>query len=395
MVFGSLEMCLRLKVLILCMMASATFAQQPSVRLRGGAPMPAGSVVSVDREGVVLRADQKEAVLSWDLVAEVRGDAKSKEFATVAESAWRARTRLERGDVVSAEPLFEVLASEYKNGTGATTRVVAEGLLRCRLHRGVQAGAVEPWLMWVRATREGSMTPSMGVLEVPGAPPLIDATTGLCPGLPPIWMRLPAVEAFARGFGESTSLSSELEKQAKAPEKADAIRAMYVLAAAFESGLVGEVKGGVLPMRHVDPGVALVAQVVASRIGVVEVRREARRLLSERLTQRQPQWMEAWVRVGIGRSQLREGSAEEQLLGVAQMLQVPARLRGASPYLAGVALAGAAVYSAPANPVGAWNLKKELQDRLPGHPALDVEAVREIRPPGASSGAKGVTKEAT
>ena len=55
--------------------------------------------------------------------------------------------------------------------------------------------------------------------------------------------------------------------------------------------------------------------------------------------------MEAWVRVGLGRSLMRESAVEDQLVGVAQMLHVPARLRGESPYLAGVALGGAAVHA--------------------------------------------------
>lgn len=92
---------------------------------------------------------------------------------------------------------------------------------------------------------------------------------------------------------------------------------------------------------------------------------------------------------------MRESSLEDQLLGVAHMLHVPARLRSASPYLAGVGLSSAAVHASAANPAGAWKLKKEIQDNLPGHPALDVDAVRDIRPPGSSAGKAGTTKEAS
>ncbi len=386
---------MRLTAFMVCVLASAAWAQDVTVRLRGGAPAPAGTVVAVDREGVSLRADDKTTVISWDRVADVRGNEKAKEYADLAQRAWRARTRLERGDMIAAEPLFDALAAEYKDGSGATTLVVAEGLLRCRLHRGVQAGAVEPWLMWLRAAGDGTIAPALAVVESPGAPPLIDKTTGLCPAVPPVWLRVASVEAFARASVGSAEAQAGLEKSLKGAAKVDALRMLYALAAAFECGLASEVKSGVLPLRHPDPGVALVAQVVGARIGVVEVRRDARRLLIERLTQRQAQWMEAWVRVGLGRSLMRESAVEDQLVGVAQMLHVPARLRGESPYLAGVALGGAAVHASAGNHAGAWKLKKELQDTLPGHPALDLETVREIRPPGAKVGSSGAMKEAS
>lgn len=386
---------MRLTVFMICVLASAAWAQDATVRLRGGAPAPAGTVVLVDREGVSFRADDKTTVISWDRIADVRGDEKAKEYADIAHRAWRARTRLERGDLIAAEPLFDTLAAEYKVGTGATTLVVAEGLLRCRLHRGVQAGGVEPWLMWLRAAGDGTIAPALAVVESPGAPPLIDNATGLCPAVPPVWLRVASVEAFARTSIGSAEAQVGLEKNLKGAAKVDALRMLYALAAAFECGLASEVKSGVLPLRHPDPGVALVAQIVGARVGVVDVRRDARRLLTERLTQRQAQWMEAWVRVGLGRSLLRESAVEDQLLGVAQMLHVPARLRGASPYLAGVALAGAAVNASGTNQAGAWRLKTELQDTLPGHPALDMEAVRDIRPPGAKVRSTGAMKEAS
>jgi len=378
-----------------CVMASAAWAQEATVRLRGGAPVPAGAVVLVDREGVTFRADDKTTVFSWDRVADVRGDETAKEYADVAQRAWRARTRLERGDWVAAEPLFDALAGEYKDGAGATTLVVAEGLLRCRLHRGVQAGAVEPWLMWLRAAGDEPISPVLAVVESPGAPPLIDKTTGLCPALPPVWLRVASVEAFARSAVGGAEEHAGFEKSLKGAAKSDALRLLYALAAAFECGLATEVKSGVLPLRHPDPGVAFVAQIVGARIGVIEVRRDARRLLAERLTQRQSQWMEAWARVGLGRSLMRESAVEDQLVGVAQMLHVPARLRGASPYLAGVALGSAAVHASAGNQAGAWKLKRELQDTLPGHPALDMETVRDIRPPGAKAGSSGTMKEAS
>lgn len=389
----------------LLVLPTAWAAQDASTALvmRGGVDAPKGEVVAVDRDGVSVRTAEKVVVLSWDKVVSVRGEhaAEARAVEEFAERAWRARSRLERGDYVAAEPLFEGLVTECEGRVGATSAVVAEGLLRCRLRRGVQTGAVEPWLAWLAAVGDGTMAASMDVVAAPGTPPLVDGATGLCPSVPPVWMRLPSVEALAREDAsqaeERTSASSPPSKaQAPLPEdrerkgkesKADVLRRMYVVAAGFECGVRGEVVAGELPLRHPDAGVAIVAQIVAGRAGTAEVRKEARRLLGERLAQRQTQWMEAWLRVGIGRSLMRETTLEEQLLGVAEMMQVPARLRGASPYLAGVALASAAMQAAGTNPVAAWTLKKEMMDTLPGHPALDLEAVRSVRPAKAGRAA--------
>lgn len=377
-------------------MVSAGQDAASSLVMRGGAEVPKGEVIAVDRDGVSVRTSEKVVVLSWDRVAEVRGAhaAEAREVAEFAQRAWRARTRLERGDYVAAEPLFEALVAECAGRSGATPAMAAEGLLRCRLRRGVQTGAVEPWLAWVAAAGDGTMAPAMDVVTPPGVPPLVDGLTGLCPSVPPVWLRLPSVEAMARGEASQSEektntpsppsktqapLAEDREKKGK-ESKAELLRRMYAVAAGFECGVRGEVVAGELPLRHPDAGVAIVAQIVAARAGTAEVRHEARRMLRERLATRQSQWLEAWLRVGIGRSLLREATLEERLLGVAEMMHVPARLRGASPYLSGVALASAALQAAGTSPATAWRLKKEVMDTLPGHPALDLEAVRSLRP---------------
>lgn len=411
-------------MLVLCGVYVVARAEE-AVRLRGGAGLVKGTVEAVDVDGVVVSEGGKARALSWDVVAEVRGEraGEARAFAAVAERAWRARTRLERLDYVAAEPLFEELGKEYAGRRGATAAMVAEGLLRCRLRRGVQTGSVEPWLAWMLAEEGagegagGVMRTKMQVVIPPGSPPLVDEATGLCPSVPPVWMRVASVEAFAHDGAGALDVGGEVKDGAKdgakggvkgaagegakdavkeesATElKVRALRRMYVLAAAFECGKVGEVGAGELKVRHPDPGVALVAQIVAARVGTAEVRREARRLLIERLGQRQAQWMEAWVRIGIGRSLLRESSVEERLLGVGQVLQVSARLRGASPYLAGVALASAIVHASAGNAAGAWALKKEMMEVLPGHPGLDLEAVRNVRAPRAGKSGTGPGEE--
>ena len=84
------------------------------VELRGGEQTPAGDVVAVTDEGVGLGASGAAAggapalVIGWDWVKVVRGpmSAKAAPFAPSADDAWRARTRLERGDLIDDVKIF-------------------------------------------------------------------------------------------------------------------------------------------------------------------------------------------------------------------------------------------------------------------------------------------------
>src|SRR5690606_26027526 len=118
-------------------------------------PAPPGEIVTVDEQGVTVRGDATQTVISWDRIRTVSGDhaAIAANHANVADRLWRARTRIERGDWRLGEPLFEGLFATYGALTGPASAVAAEGLLRCRLRRGAQAASVEPWLALVRIRR--------------------------------------------------------------------------------------------------------------------------------------------------------------------------------------------------------------------------------------------------
>src|ERR1043166_7389559 len=152
----------------------------PQVLLRGGEASPAGQIVAIDAGGVwlgapsaaekpaeperpgakpapVKAAEAPVLAISWDRIRSVAGGGAQAEqaapYLTAAEQAWRARTRPERADLLAAEPLFETLYNQkYRNLSGPTAAVIAEGLLRCRLHRGAHVKAVGPWLTLVRAS---------------------------------------------------------------------------------------------------------------------------------------------------------------------------------------------------------------------------------------------------
>ncbi len=361
-----------------CCLAALAVGQ---VELRALEPAPTGEVAQIDARGVLVKpADGAGVVISWDRVKSVGGarEADAAAFRGLADTAWRARTRLERGDAIAAEPLFETAFREVEGRPGPTAAVIAEGLLRCRLRRGAHMLAAEAWLSLLESgdTTPGSLHPRWA--EEAGLSPVLDPATRLIPAIPPIWCGPGAARVLAGLPG--------FERSGPSPSGVVAsLAALYAQAARFEAGEPATVPDE----PQTDPGVALVRQVVTARIGNAAQRQQARGALESRLpTGGAPEggsalapWIEAWCRVAIGRSLLREESRETRQLGVIELLVVPARLSEVHPYLTGVALAEASVALADlGDPEGAGVLLDELRDRYPDHPVLEWNPIR-LQPP--------------
>ncbi len=329
---------------------------ETQVVLRGAATPLEAPVESVDRAGV--RVGGSEArVIGWDSVKIVVGDlaADAERFGELADDAWRARLRLSRGDLAMAEPLFESLQTELLDAPGPTALMVNEGLLRCRLRRGDQAGAMEPWLQAVAMREAGH--------RVAGDPPLmavLDQDLLLPAALPPIWL---GDGATASVLTQSTLPPPEGEG---ASNLAVAMRSMYLAAAQFE--IDGSPAGDIPPINH--SGGMFVRDIVLSRAGDEDQRRRARESLEAGLDDLHG-WQEAWRRAALGRSLLRESDRELRVRGVLQLLHLPARFGSSQPYLTGLALAEASVeLELMGDREGAATLRAVLERTDPHHPAL-------------------------
>jgi hypothetical protein len=358
---------------LLAMAGAIVMAQ---VSLRGGEASPTGQIISMDAAGITMGPPPGTLIIGWDRVKSVAGEwsDKAAPFVGTAEQAWRARTRLERGDPLSAEPLFEKLFEQYRGTGGPTASVVAEGLLRCRLRRGAHVAAIDPWLaLLVAGPQTGLSTPVMhpGWASEAGLAPAIDSATSLVPALPPIWLAWPSVEAFSR---------QEFVPPGKDP-RTEALRAMYIAAARFECGQVEDV-----PSVGVnDPGSHIVRDIVLSRAGDMDQRASARKALEDRMrgssANPTPPWLEAWCRAAIGRSLIREDSPDLKKLGVVELLHIPARFSSMHPYLAGIALAEASVaLRGMGDSAGADVLARELAEVYPSHPVLEWPRFRSAAP---------------
>ncbi len=372
-----------MKAMLLCLglvMACPAWAQSRVV-MRGG--QAAGEALAVSEQGVTLSRGGGTAVVSWDRVAEVQGElaAEAAPYRELADMLWRARARVERGDGVGAERLFEVLATRFAGQRGASAAVAHGGLLRCRLMAGAQTGAAAAWLAYVNAVGDGE--PAQLALPSVDSAVLgavaVDGVTQLAPMAPPVWVESAAVQALARG---AWPLS-----EGGAREKALRLQAWYREAARFEVGLPVTLPEG----EEKDEGVALVRDVVTARVGDEAQRGAARRALAARLKKRPAAWVEVWCRVGVGRSLLREAGRDEQLLGVNELLEVAARLERVNPYLTGVALAEAAAALHRLGDVpGATRVRNDMLERFSGHPAQEWGGLRWVpAAPGGESGNKG------
>lgn len=349
-----------------------------------------GTVLAVSLAGVEVRdltapeGVERGKVLSWDRVAAVRGglEQEAQVYAELATDAWRARARMERGDLAGAEPLLEQLFVRYRGQQGPTAAMVASGLLRCRLQRQAQSAAVEAWLALMASEQpEVMFEPSRDDEDV-ARPRVLDEAWGLAPQLPPIWVRGPALRVVLgaiAGEGEASNRAGRLAR-------------LYRLSAAVDAGEGADAEAvaktlGERPSG--DQGLELVWDVVASRVGVGPARDAALAGLRARLVPRSgdaeplPAWAEAWTRVALGRAMLVRGEAgddgarlaqdDARNLGIVQLLHVPARLEGVSQYLAGVALAevGAALEE-DGQTDAAGRVRRMFFERYTGHPAQSM-----------------------
>lgn len=350
------------------------------VELRGSPGPLEAEVLGVSIDGVEIAGEAPGAravTIGWHRVRRVGGEWEhaADAFSEYAMDLWRASFRLDRGDLLGAEPLFEAHFPAYEQYAGITSAVVGEGLLACRLGRGARIDAIRPWLMLLRTTEP------MGPLGTG----LVDPEIGLVPGLPPIWS---GVEGLQGAAIRPDPLTNGVKPGAIAERAA-------TLAEWYEHGLArhrGE--QSTMPQPDgTDPAVMLVASVVLATDPDPEVRENARAELRRIIGARGGEWPEAWCRAAIGASLVRERDRTQRLAGVVSLLHVPSRFGATQRHLAGVCLAEASVTLASlGDAYGASRLARELETRYPGHPSLADDRLRSIMRDSQGTGAGGAAR---
>ena len=343
---------------ILVLTAGIANAEPGTVTLRSGQVVQATDI-KVSAEAVVVKTASGERTLGWHEVRAVGGQASSSavEYLADADKAWRGLSRLARGDRVAAEPLLEKVFQRLSGHKGPTASAVSEGLLTCRVARGAQALAIEPYLTLVLNN------------PVQVTSDLLDERTALYPALPPIWGNEAGLASAV------TSIAWDDFAKWDARGRARQLAELYTAAALYE--ISGQ---SALPeMTPVDEGVKLVHEMVISRLGNEHERGIARKALAARLEQDLPDWQQAWVHASIGLSLLTENDDHESRLGIVQLLYVPAQYAQSQPYLAGVCLAKASIRLAEmGRSEAAVTLAGELAREYNHHASTEHPIVREL-----------------
>lgn len=319
-------------------LAGAAAQAGAQVTLRDGSRIE--TALDATAAGVRVRTPQgAERIVGWDRVRRVEGAlaAKAEAFMPLAEQAWRARSRLARGDAALASPLFEQLFEALKGEVGATPLLAAEGALACRLARGDLALAVEAHLRVAALRAAGARLPAdtwLGRADV--APPaVVDADTGLAPALSPLLL-LPGSR-----FAQDVWVLTE-----RLPGDAPLLLTWRLVSGAM-SGLATQAQ--LEPLRtaldapYDNAGDALLRDAALAIAGAPAQRTAAQRNLSQRLASPDGDWTEAWRRLALGRSlSLEEGDVDALRRGAIELLHLPARFGEALPRLSAVAVALAA-----------------------------------------------------
>ncbi|MHC4977192.1 MAG: hypothetical protein ACYTF7_11390 [Planctomycetota bacterium] len=340
-------------MLLEAMAALGAIATAP-VHLHGGLVVD-DPIVAITDQGIGVGDVNAASWISWDRVRDVTGEraGDAGAYLSMADGLWRARIRLARGDVVLAEGVFDELFERYEGTSGATALVVCEGRLRCALHQGAQASALAPWLEVVRLRLEGER-----LAGEPPLPSILDERTSLLPALPPFFL------------GLDTPSARDVLSGAMARDSLDGVLARLYLAVIGGEGVE-------IDQRWVEhPGVALLVECFEVLHTSGAQRGRARQSLAQRIEGNPDTWIEAWGRVAMGESLIREGMDEQNeelvIRGVLELLHLPSRFDRTQLYLSGYAMVRASeALEHTGDSRASETLSSVLLEEHPLHPASE------------------------
>lgn len=363
--------------MIAAVLAIAALSVGPVV-LRGSSEPDPRRILAIDERGVTLEPSSHQSdLLGWERIKLVLGEESSRAepFMPLADAAWRAEMRLNRGDLALAGPLFEEIFRRTRHTSGPTALLAAAGAARCRIERGDAEGAVIPWLIALALHSDGFRLAPRTALSIRME------DSGLLPDLPPLFVRGPALDAL---LDEWPGTAPQEEEAGESP--AARLTALYRLSAVFTAS--GQSSGVSLPITvdAASPMERMIESMVRSFTDPdPEKRRSHREILIELLPSCTDTWREAWVRAALGRSFLRESDPSLRERGILELLHLPARFAGDQPFLAALALDDAlAECRARGDDRSASIVESLLKALDPRHPGLHRTAATQS-PSGASA----------
>ncbi len=278
-----------------------------------------GVVDAIGRQGIEIRVDGQVIPISvpwYDVRELVPQTGEYRAYRQIAEDAWRAHTRLVRGDFFSAESIYNELSGQYLWRVGPQSADVSLGLARCRLDRRDRVDAVLPMLSWLRATT-GDRFSGLRLIDE------YDEVFGVFVGLPPVFGNDDRVD----GLGELPGGNRITDRQR-------ALFGYYQLALdrsvhrTPEAQMVlDELAELVRGREGRDSGMRLIEEMVIAQAHPDSQKRLASRAgLRRRIRTDRDTWVELWARLAIGVSLMGEGDVETNERGVIELIHVVVRL---------------------------------------------------------------------
>ena len=276
-----------------------------------------GTITSSTPQGIHLqREDQTSIIIPWyELRAGQMPEGANASYASLAQNAWRAHARLDRGDSIGALPIYQSLARTYLWEQGPQSMDVCDGLVRCLIGSERRKQAIEPMLAWFVAD-------GLPGAESYAATSIYDEDLQVRKDLPPV-------------FAETDA--GRCVESIDAPSRTQLLHAYYALVAASESDRSAwfeRIEVLKRANRARDAGLVLIEQLCFAQAHPEESgRRGARDSLKRRTQTQRGTWIEVWSRLGIGVSKIRSENANERDEGVIELVHIIVRLGDVEPGL--------------------------------------------------------------
>lgn len=318
-------------ILQLCVVSTAIAAapEQSSTLMRWSSTQAIqGTLVKVSEQGVVFQIGETilpQTIPWYDVQSIEPTDSRMAAYQGIADDAWRAHTRLARGDTIGAQEIYEQLKSDYLWKAGPQSADVSLGLTRCRIDSQRPVAAIQPMLSWYVSTMYDDAD-SIGEIEG------FDPTYRVMVDLPPVFFGL-------------RSVNTRVQLPESYPVDLRAISAIYQLAietdvhqsAAAEDRLE-EVRKLIQQVQGRPVGLELLFDMlVAQAHPDSSERSNARETLSRKVRSGSGTWIELWSRLGIGVSLLHENDTEANEQGVIELIHIIVRLKDTSRPIASLA----------------------------------------------------------
>lgn len=358
----------------------SALGDEPSriVRWSGDEPIE-GKMVEVDEQGISIRVGEQilPTIIPWFDVRDVQQPTiATGAFASIAEDAWRAHTRLMRGDVVGAQRVYATLGAQYLWKSGRQSGDVSMGLMICSLEQHQWAQAVAPAMSWLGASSayagesvDGEKDGEESLAGVWGVG--FDEQYQVLTGLPPV---------FRAGSGNLGM--EQLPESDRITDRQRALFGYYRLALDQQSHRTEQAKARINQLGDLtrgrenrDPGIKLFEEMlVAQAHPDAQQRLIARGQLDRRVRSGSGTWIELWARLALGVSLIHEPDTASNELGVIELIHIVVRLEHIDKRLAVLASQIADEYLTRTNR-GAWG-DQLLHDARNASANTGLQAIR-------------------